>query len=163
MFPCFFFLPMYRFILSEILSPQLDENKIVGYFSSVLEPHGKWLGFHKKGLSLNLSDGLSWKQFAGGIVNNTLRPPVPSFCDPEWRKLMEECWAPDSLVRPSFTEIAGRLRSMSVANQTRAQAGGAGHAHRWIWCNQWFLVNVVSCNSRFIWCYVCIIDACSHM
>ncbi|MCD9559631.1 hypothetical protein HAX54_017762 [Datura stramonium] len=23
----------------------------------------------------------------GGIVNNTLRPPVPSFCDTEWRML----------------------------------------------------------------------------
>lgn len=43
---------------------------------------------------------------------------------------MEECWAPDPFVRPSFTEIASRLRVMSVANQTRAQAAGAGHAHR---------------------------------
>ncbi|KAL3616723.1 hypothetical protein CASFOL_039117 [Castilleja foliolosa] len=51
----------------------------------------------------------------GGIVNNTLRPLVPSFCDPEWRLLMEQCWAPDPLARPSFTEIAGRLRTMSAA------------------------------------------------
>ncbi|XP_068654041.1 uncharacterized protein [Aristolochia californica] len=61
----------------------------------------------------------------GGIVNNTLRPPVPSFCDPEWRKLMEQCWAPDPTARPSFTEIASRLRLMS--NQTKNQ----GHqAHK---------------------------------
>lgn len=58
----------------------------------------------------------------GGIVNNTLRPPVPSFCDPEWRILMEQCWAPDPSARPCFTEIARRLRAMSAACPTRAQA-----------------------------------------
>ncbi|KAL3610088.1 hypothetical protein D5086_001108, partial [Populus alba] len=55
----------------------------------------------------------------GGIVNNTLRPPVPSFCDSEWRLLMEQCWAPDPLARPSFTEITRRLRDMSAACQTK--------------------------------------------
>ncbi|KAK6150225.1 hypothetical protein DH2020_017750 [Rehmannia glutinosa] len=57
----------------------------------------------------------------GGIVNNTLRPPVPSFCDPDWRLLMEQCWAPDPLVRPSFTEIARRLRTMTAACVTKPQ------------------------------------------
>lgn len=52
-------------------------------------------------------------------MNNTLRPPVPATCDPEWRKLMELCWAPDPAQRPSFTQIAGRLRSMSVASQAK--------------------------------------------
>ncbi|VVB11568.1 unnamed protein product [Arabis nemorensis] len=51
----------------------------------------------------------------GGIVNNTLRPTIPGFCDDEWRTLMEQCWAPNPVVRPSFTEIAGRLRVMSSA------------------------------------------------
>lgn len=55
----------------------------------------------------------------GGIVKNTLRPPVPEWCDPEWRKLMEQCWSADPGVRPSFTEITNRLRSMSVALQTK--------------------------------------------
>ncbi|XP_028062745.1 uncharacterized protein LOC114266052 isoform X1 [Camellia sinensis] len=55
----------------------------------------------------------------GGIVNNTLRPSIPSFCDPEWKRLMEECWAPNPVVRPPFTEIASRLRVMS---QTKVQA-----------------------------------------
>ncbi|URE22320.1 Protein kinase domain containing protein, partial [Musa troglodytarum] len=55
----------------------------------------------------------------GGIVNNTLRPPVPATCDPEWRKLMEQCWAPDPVQRPSFTQIAGCLRGMSVASQCK--------------------------------------------
>ncbi|ERM93778.1 hypothetical protein AMTR_s00004p00270260 [Amborella trichopoda] len=55
----------------------------------------------------------------GGIVNNTLRPPVPGWCDPEWRRLMEQCWAPDPAGRPSFTEIASRLRMMSDALQAK--------------------------------------------
>ncbi|XP_022748747.1 uncharacterized protein LOC111298229 isoform X2 [Durio zibethinus] len=55
----------------------------------------------------------------GGIVSNTLRPPVPSYCDPEWKLLMEQCWAPDPVLRPSFTEIARRLRIMSSACQTK--------------------------------------------
>ncbi|PIA36158.1 hypothetical protein AQUCO_03400222v1 [Aquilegia coerulea] len=57
----------------------------------------------------------------GGIVNNTLRPHIPDRCDSEWKKLMEECWAPDPSVRPSFTEITNRLRVMSMALQTRAK------------------------------------------
>lgn len=55
----------------------------------------------------------------GGIVSNTLRPHVPNYCDPDWRLLMEQCWAPDPAVRPSFTEIARRLRVMSTATQTK--------------------------------------------
>lgn len=60
---------------------------------------------------------------AGGIVNNTLRPTIPSYCDAEWRTLMEQCWAPNPAVRPSFTEIARRLRVMSTAaaSQTKGQ------------------------------------------
>ncbi|KAG7035304.1 Serine/threonine-protein kinase CTR1 [Cucurbita argyrosperma subsp. argyrosperma] len=58
----------------------------------------------------------------GGIVNNTLRPTIPSYCDPEWRRLMEHCWAPNPADRPSFTEVAGRLRVMSTAaSQAKAQ------------------------------------------
>ncbi|XP_043720565.1 uncharacterized protein LOC122668077 [Telopea speciosissima] len=55
----------------------------------------------------------------GGIVNNTLRPPIPERCDPEWRKLMQECWSPEPAERPSFTEITDRLRHMSMALQTK--------------------------------------------
>lgn len=60
----------------------------------------------------------------GGIVNNTLRPTIPSYCDLEWRTLMEQCWAPNPAVRPSFTEIARRLRVMSAA---ASQTKGQGH------------------------------------
>ncbi|KAF3948158.1 hypothetical protein ACB098_11G019800 [Castanea mollissima] len=51
----------------------------------------------------------------GGIVSNTLRPTIPSYCDPQWRMLMEQCWAPNPATRPSFTEITSRLRVMSAA------------------------------------------------
>lgn len=61
----------------------------------------------------------------GGIVNNTLRPPVPANCDLEWRRLMEQCWSPDPSQRPAFTEIAGRLRSMSAAANQAAKAAAA--------------------------------------
>lgn len=60
----------------------------------------------------------------GGIVNNTLRPTIPSYCDLEWKTLMEQCWAPNPAVRPSFTEIARRLRVMSAA---ASQTKGQGH------------------------------------
>lgn len=55
----------------------------------------------------------------GGIVNNTLRPPIPERCDLEWRKLMEECWSQEPEGRPSFTEITNRLRIMSKALQPK--------------------------------------------
>lgn len=52
-------------------------------------------------------------------MNNTLRPTIPSYCDAEWSRLMEQCWAPNPAIRPSFTEIASRLRVMSAAAQPR--------------------------------------------
>uniref|UniRef100_A0A453JSX8 Protein kinase domain-containing protein n=1 Tax=Aegilops tauschii subsp. strangulata TaxID=200361 RepID=A0A453JSX8_AEGTS len=61
----------------------------------------------------------------GGIVNNSLRPPVPETCDPEWRILMEQCWSANPNIRPSFTEVTDRLRAMSVMLQSRAQAPGS--------------------------------------
>ncbi|XP_039024261.1 uncharacterized protein LOC120157071 [Hibiscus syriacus] len=51
----------------------------------------------------------------GGIVNNTLRPKIPSWCDPEWKALMEKCWAYDPAERPSFSEISQKLRNMAAA------------------------------------------------
>ncbi|XP_025607429.1 uncharacterized protein [Arachis hypogaea] len=53
--------------------------------------------------------------FVGGIVNNTLRPQIPTWCDPEWKSLMESCWASDPAERPSFSEISKKLRSMAAA------------------------------------------------
>ncbi|KAL5698419.1 mitogen-activated protein kinase kinase kinase [Ranunculus cassubicifolius] len=58
----------------------------------------------------------------GGIVSNTLRPEIPASCDPEWRSLMERCWAPEPLGRPSFTEIANELRSMAANLPAKGQS-----------------------------------------
>ncbi|QCD80409.1 uncharacterized protein LOC114179807 [Vigna unguiculata] len=51
----------------------------------------------------------------GGIVNNSLRPQIPSWCDPEWKSLMESCWASDPAERPSFSEISKKLRTMAAS------------------------------------------------
>ncbi|CAN6179076.1 unnamed protein product [Urochloa humidicola] len=58
---------------------------------------------------------LHYGAIIGGIVNNTLRPPVPESCDPQWRVLMEQCWAAEPSERPSFTEIGKSLRAMAAA------------------------------------------------
>ncbi|XP_052182384.1 uncharacterized protein LOC127795023 isoform X2 [Diospyros lotus] len=65
---------------------------------------------------------LHYGAIIGGIVSNTLRPPVPEPCDPEWRSLMERCWSAEPSERPSFTEIANELRTMASKLQTKAQA-----------------------------------------
>ncbi|XP_048227623.1 uncharacterized protein LOC8277895 isoform X2 [Ricinus communis] len=59
--------------------------------------------------------GLHCASIIGGIVNNSLRPQIPTWCDPEWKSLMESCWAADPAERPSFTEISRKLRSMAAA------------------------------------------------
>ncbi|KAJ0800347.1 putative protein kinase TKL-Pl-6 family [Helianthus annuus] len=51
----------------------------------------------------------------GGIVNNSLRPTIPTWCDPEWKALMESCWSADPSERPSFSEISQKLRNMAAA------------------------------------------------
>ncbi|XP_027942161.1 uncharacterized protein LOC114195914 [Vigna unguiculata] len=64
---------------------------------------------------------LHYGAIIGGIVNNTLRPPVPESCDPEWRLLMEMCWSSEPSERPSFTEIANGLRSMATKISPKGQ------------------------------------------
>ncbi|XP_010047803.2 uncharacterized protein LOC104436653 [Eucalyptus grandis] len=50
-----------------------------------------------------------------GIIKGTLRPEIPSWCDPAWRSLMDRCWSTDVNSRPSFSDIAKELRAMSAA------------------------------------------------
>ncbi|ONM62773.1 Protein kinase superfamily protein with octicosapeptide/Phox/Bem1p domain [Zea mays] len=54
-------------------------------------------------------------EIIGAIVNDSLRPQIPSWCDPEWKGLMESCWSSDPAERPSFTDISQRLRKMAAA------------------------------------------------
>lgn len=65
---------------------------------------------------------LHYGAIIGGIVSNTLRPPVPESCDSEWRALMERCWSSEPQERPSFTEIANGLRAMASKIPPKAQA-----------------------------------------
>lgn len=53
--------------------------------------------------------------YSGGIVNNTLRPSIPTWCDPLWKSLMERCWSAEPASRPSFSEVASELRVMATA------------------------------------------------
>ncbi|CAL5061633.1 unnamed protein product [Urochloa decumbens] len=55
----------------------------------------------------------------GGILSNTLRPPVPPTCDPQWRDLMEQCWSNEPEKRPTFTEVVSRLHLMLETNQNK--------------------------------------------
>ncbi|KAK4757577.1 hypothetical protein SAY87_018878 [Trapa incisa] len=64
---------------------------------------------------------LHYGAIIGGIVSNTLRPPVPETCDSEWKSLMERCWSSEPSERPSFTEIANQLRSMSTRAPSKPQ------------------------------------------
>lgn len=65
---------------------------------------------------------LHYGAIIGGIVSNSLRPPVPEFCDPEWRSLMERCWSAEPSERPNFTEVANQLRTMAAKVPQKVQA-----------------------------------------
>ncbi|XP_043721331.1 uncharacterized protein LOC122668846 [Telopea speciosissima] len=65
---------------------------------------------------------LHYGAIIGGIVSNTLRPPVPESCDHVWRSLMERCWSSVPSERPNFTEIAIELRAMAANLPPKGQA-----------------------------------------
>ncbi|KAH6819186.1 kinase superfamily with octicosapeptide/Phox/Bem1p domain-containing protein [Perilla frutescens var. frutescens] len=64
---------------------------------------------------------LHYGAIIGGIVSNTLRPPVPESCDPDWTALMERCWSSEPPERPNFTEIADELRAMANKLPSKGQ------------------------------------------
>ncbi|KAF2317970.1 hypothetical protein GH714_041294 [Hevea brasiliensis] len=55
------------------------------------------------------------EEIIAGIIKGTLRPEIPSWCDPAWRSLMERCWSSDPESRPAFLDIAKELRTMSAS------------------------------------------------
>ncbi|KAL6226206.1 hypothetical protein ACLB2K_000169 [Fragaria x ananassa] len=64
---------------------------------------------------------LHYGAIIGGIVSNTLRPPIPESCDPEWKSLMERCWSAEPSERLNFTEIANQLRAMAAKIPPKVQ------------------------------------------
>ncbi|PHU11239.1 hypothetical protein BC332_18169 [Capsicum chinense] len=65
---------------------------------------------------------LHYGAIIGGIVSNTLRPPVPESCDSDWKSLMERCWSAEPSERPNFTEIANELRVMQSKIPPKGQS-----------------------------------------
>ncbi|KAF0890207.1 hypothetical protein E2562_039066 [Oryza meyeriana var. granulata] len=45
---------------------------------------------------------------------------------------MEQFWSPDPDIRPSFTKVIGRLRSMSSTLQAKERMEAVRHQHRMI-------------------------------
>ncbi|KAK9715261.1 hypothetical protein RND81_06G153700 [Saponaria officinalis] len=58
---------------------------------------------------------MSSAEIIAGTIKGTLRPEIPSWCDPTWRSPMERCWSSDPDSRPHFSEIAKHLRDMSTS------------------------------------------------
>ncbi|GIL68399.1 hypothetical protein Vafri_21652 [Volvox africanus] len=47
-----------------------------------------------------------------GVMTGSLRPDLPSDCDPDWATLMMACWHGNPRARPSFGEVAERLEDI---------------------------------------------------
>ncbi|GMH37443.1 hypothetical protein BSKO_05316 [Bryopsis sp. KO-2023] len=46
------------------------------------------------------------------VVNESMRPPIPDFCPPEFKELLQDCWRHSYQERPSFPEVIDRLKGM---------------------------------------------------
>lgn len=47
------------------------------------------------------------------MKENCLRPPIPEFCEDDYRQLMAACWAAEPSDRPSFCKIVELLQEMN--------------------------------------------------
>lgn len=54
----------------------------------------------------------SEQQIIMGVSQGTLRPTIPPNTDPEYAKLMRDCWSQDPKNRPTADEILNRLREV---------------------------------------------------
>jgi hypothetical protein len=61
-----------------------------------------------------------------GVLTGDLRPEVPAGCDPQWERLMRECWEDRLALRPSFAEVCDRLEELLEAWQAEDGLGGLG-------------------------------------
>jgi serine/threonine protein kinase len=56
----------------------------------------------------------NWDTFVEAVADDGERPLIPASCPPALRALMEDCWAGEPGLRPSFSEITDRLDSIIV-------------------------------------------------
>ena len=49
-------------------------------------------------------------QLLGALGSGTARLPIPDWCEPEWRALMEGCWVADPSLRPTCRQLAVQLQ-----------------------------------------------------
>jgi len=56
---------------------------------------------------------LSAMEVGKKVLTESLRPPIPKNCPPEYAKLMQECWSDQPAKRPTFGRILQVLTSLS--------------------------------------------------
>ena len=49
-------------------------------------------------------------QLLGALGSGTARLPIPEWCEPEWRAVMEGCWIEDPTIRPTCRQLAVQLQ-----------------------------------------------------
>lgn len=54
------------------------------------------------------------QRIENNVMIDNIRPKVPEWIDPRWKKLMEQCRAGEACERPSFEEISCTLHQMMV-------------------------------------------------
>lgn len=59
-----------------------------------------------------LGTKVSWE-----VVNNNIRPPIPSKAPESFVRLMKKCWDRQPLKRPSFKSIIKELEKMKFFNK----------------------------------------------
>ena len=65
-----------------------------------------------------LYSGFTMGAMFAGIMQGSLRPPLPKDCWPEWAALMQRCWASNPRQRPSFEGVASALQDMLNAQRS---------------------------------------------
>ena len=49
-------------------------------------------------------------QLLGALGSGSARLPIPEWCEPEWRAVMESCWIEDPTLRPTCRQLALQLQ-----------------------------------------------------
>ncbi|EGC33167.1 hypothetical protein DICPUDRAFT_56632 [Dictyostelium purpureum] len=59
---------------------------------------------------------LDGSQASAQVAYAGLRPPIPEFCDPELRTLLQSCWEADPNDRPNFSYVVSKLKDIAWNN-----------------------------------------------